>query len=121
MKKNKLIQLIILLVTLCLLIYAYKISSTCEIDAVSSYRITSNEDNTVTLRINVIATHHVHNYEKCSQKIIEHFKNNNFKSLRLSDETENSATTHLVATVFQSKKAMDNGNILFTLLQLNYR
>lgn len=114
MNKKKSTYLLLFFLVICGSIYIYNKFITCNIDAVSSYSSSSNEDTNITLYINVITTYPVHDFEKCSKKIIECFKNNSFKTLRLSYPIDH-RPIHLIATVYQNRKAIAKGNILFVL------
>lgn len=114
MNKKKLTYLLLFFLVISGSTYIYNRFITCNTDAVSSYSSSSDEDADITLYINVITTYPVHNFEKCSKKIIECFKNNSFKTLRLSYPVEH-RPIHLIATVYQNRKAIAKGNILFIL------
>ncbi|RGF29093.1 hypothetical protein DW106_05505 [Ruminococcus sp. AM09-18-1] len=113
MNKKNLACLLLIFVVICVSIYTYK-RFTSGIDAVSSYSSSSDEDADITLHLNVITNYPMRDFEKCSKKIIECFKNNSFKTILLSYSFEQHPT-HLIATVYQNRKAIDNGNVLFVL------
>ena len=113
MKKIRLTQWGILLFIIFMTVHIYNITTTYTVDAVSSYRTISYND--TTLHIDIVTRHSIYNFEKCSEEIIGCFKSNTFKALRLSDEYETCPVTELEATVYRNRRAIDNGNILFTL------
>lgn len=113
MKKIRLTQWGILLFIIFMTVHIYNITTTYTVDAVSSYRTIS--DNDTTLHIDIVTRYSIYNFEKCSEEIIGCFKSNTFKTLRLSDESETCPVTELEATVYKNRRAIDNGNILFTL------
>ena len=106
-------QLGTILLILCVSVHIYNIATTSTVDAINSYRTISDDD--TTLHIDVVTTHSIYNFEKCSEKIIDCFKNNTFKTLRLSDESTRCLSTQLVAAVYKNRRDIDKGNILFTL------
>ena len=114
MNKKNITCLLLILVVICVSIYTYKRFTTSGIDAVSSYSSSSDEKADITLHLNVITTYPVRDFEKCSKKIIDCFKNNSFKTIRLSYSSDQHPT-HLIATVYQTRKAIDNGEVLFVL------
>lgn len=114
MNKKKLTCLLLIFVAICISIYTYKRFTISGIDAVSSYSSSSDDNANITLHLNVITTYPVRDFEKCSKKIIDRFKNNSFKTVRLS-YSSNQHPTHLIATVYQTRKAIDNGEVLFVL------
>lgn len=114
MNKKNITCLLLILVVICVSIYTYKRFTTSGIDAVSSYSSSSDEKADITLHLNVITTYPVCDFEKCSKKIIDCFKNNSFKTIRLSYSSDQHPT-HLIATVYQTRKAIDNGEVLFVL------
>ena len=113
MKKLRLTQWGILLFIIFMTVHIYNITTTYTVDAVSSYRTIS--DNDTTLHIDIVTRHSIYNFEKCTEEIIVCFKSNTFKTLSLSDESETCPVTELEATVYKNRRAIDNGNILFTL------
>ena len=113
MKKLRLTQWGILLFIIFMTVHIYNITTTYTVDAVSSYRTIS--DNDTTLHIDIVTRHSIYNFEICSEEIIGCFKSNTFKTLSLSDESETCPVTELEATVYKNRRAIDNGNILFTL------
>ena len=112
MNKKNITCLLLILVVICVSTYTYKKFTTSGIDAVSSYNSSSDDDEDITLHLNVITTYPVRDFEKCSKKIIDCFKNNSFKTIRLSDSS-NQHPTYLIATVY--RKAIDQGEVLFVL------
>lgn len=114
MNKKNITCLLLILVVICVSTYTYKKITTSGIDAVSSYSSSSDDNANITLHLNVITTYPVRDFEKCSKKIIDRFKNNSFKTVRLS-YSSNQHPTHLIATVYQTRKAIDNGEVLFVL------
>lgn len=111
MNKKNITCLLLILVVICVSTYTYKKITTSGIDAVSSYS-SSSDDEDITLHLNVITTYPVRDFEKCSKKIIDCFKNNSFKTIRLS-YSSNQHPTYLIATVY--RKAIDQGEVLFVL------
>jgi len=114
MNKKLLKCLLLIFIVICVSTYTYKIFITAGIDAVSSYSSSSDEDADITLHLNVITTYPVHDFEKCSKKIIECFKNNSFKTIRLSYSSDQHPT-HLIVTVYRNRKAIDQEDVLFVL------
>lgn len=116
MNKKILTCLLLIFIIICASTYTYKIFTTSGIDAVSSYSSSSDEDEDedITLHLNVITTYPVRDFEKCSKKIIDCFKNNSFKTIRLS-YSSNQHPTYLIATVYRNRKAIDQGEVLFVL------
>lgn len=114
MNKKILTCLLLIFIIICASTYTYKIFTTSGIDAVSSYSSSSDEDEDITLHLNVITTDPVRDFEKCSKKIIDCFKNNSFKTIRLS-YSSNQHPTYLIATVYRNRKAIDQGEVLFVL------
>ena len=120
MNKKNLACLLLIFVVICVSIYTYK-RFTSGIDAVSSYSSSSDEDADITLHLNVITNYPMRDFEKCSKKIIECFKNNSFKTILLSYSFEQHPT-HLIATVYQTVKPLTMGTCflcyIMTLLMI---
>ena len=114
MNKKNITCLLLILVVICVSTYTYKKFTTSGIDAVSSYSSSSDDNEDITLHLNVITTYPVRDFEKFSKKIIDCFKNNSFKTIRLS-YSSNQPPTYLIATVYRNRKAIDQGEVFFVL------